>query len=69
MHPRPTAPEIVPEQAWFRSSYSDAGQNCVEIAAPTPGTAIAIRDSKNPTGPSLLVPATAWSAFVTAIRT
>ncbi|MFE9993951.1 DUF397 domain-containing protein [Streptomyces avermitilis] len=69
MHPRPTAPEIFPEQAWFRSSYSDAGQNCVEIAAPLPGTDIAIRDSKNPTGPSLLVPAAAWSAFVTAIRT
>ncbi|MFG2380455.1 DUF397 domain-containing protein [Streptomyces avermitilis] len=69
MHPRPTAPEIVSEQAWFKSSYSDAGQNCVEIATPLPGTDIAIRDSKNPTGPSLLVPAAAWSAFVTAIRT
>ncbi|MEU9371454.1 DUF397 domain-containing protein [Streptomyces avermitilis] len=69
MHPRPTAPEIDPEQAWFKSSYSDPGQNCVEIAAPLPGTDIAIRDSKNPTGPSLLVPAAAWSAFVTAIRT
>ncbi|MFJ6818107.1 DUF397 domain-containing protein [Streptomyces avermitilis] len=28
-----------------------------------------MRDSKNPTGPSLLVPAVAWSAFVTGIRT
>ncbi|MET7852466.1 DUF397 domain-containing protein [Streptomyces avermitilis] len=64
-----TARELAPERAWVKSSYSDPGQNCVEIAAPLPGTDIAIRDSKNPTGPSLLVPAAAWSAFVTAVRT
>ncbi|MFJ9374018.1 DUF397 domain-containing protein [Streptomyces sp. NPDC101455] len=59
-------PEIAPESAWFKSSYSDPGQNCVEAAHLTPG--IAIRDSKNPTGPALLLPATAWAPFVTQFR-
>ena len=61
-------PEIAPEQAWFKSSYSDGtGQNCIEAARLTP-TGIAIRDSKNPTGPALLLPATAWTPFVTQLR-
>jgi hypothetical protein len=59
--------EAAPEHAWFKSSYSDAGQNCVEAAHLTP-TGIAIRDSKNPTGPALLLPASAWTTFVTHIR-
>ena len=60
-------PEIAPESAWFKSSYSDAGQNCIEAAHLTP-TRIAIRDSKNPTGPALLLPATAWAPFITHLR-
>lgn len=55
-------PEIAPESAWFKSSYSDPGQNCIEATRLTPG--IAIRDSKNPTGPVLLLPASAWTPFV-----
>ena len=57
------APELAPEQAWFKSSYSDAGQNCLE-AAHLPSEGIAIRDSKNPTGPALVLPPTAWTAFL-----
>ncbi|SED54633.1 protein of unknown function [Streptomyces sp. 3213] len=61
-------PEIAREHTWFKSSYSDPGQNCIEAARLTP-TAIAIRDSKNnPTGPALLLPASAWIPFVTHIR-
>ncbi|WP_405948029.1 DUF397 domain-containing protein [Streptomyces prunicolor] len=61
-------PEIAPEHAWFKSSYSDGtGQNCVEAAHLIP-TGIAIRDSKIPTGPALLLPATAWTPFVTQFR-
>lgn len=59
--------ELAPEQAWFKSSYSDGtGQNCVEAAHLTPG--IAIRDSKNPTGPALLLPASAWTPFLTHVQ-
>ncbi|WP_427922462.1 DUF397 domain-containing protein [Streptomyces sp. cg40] len=61
--------EIAPDHAWFKSSYSDGtGQNCIEAARPTP-TAIAVRDSKNnPTGPALLLPATAWVPFLSHLR-
>lgn len=51
---------------WRKSSYSsDTGGSCVEIA-PHP-TTIAIRDSKNPTGPTLTLPPSAFAAFVTAV--
>lgn len=48
---------------WAKSSYSsDQGGNCLEVAAPFPH--IAVRDSKNPAGPTLtLLPAT-FSTFV-----
>ena len=57
----PTTPS---KDVWFKSSYSDPGQNCVEathFAAP----GIAVRDSKNPTGPALHLTPTTWAAFVT----
>ncbi|WP_327404057.1 DUF397 domain-containing protein [Streptomyces sp. NBC_01288] len=60
-------PEIAAESAWFKSSYSDPGQNCIEAAHLVPA-GIAVRDSKNPTGPALLLPATAWAPFVTQFR-
>ncbi|MCX4908670.1 DUF397 domain-containing protein [Streptomyces sp. NBC_00878] len=64
-----TAPQITPEIAWRKSSYSDGmGNNCVEVAHLTTAPAIAVRDSKNAAGPALLVPSTAWTTFVTHIR-
>ncbi|TVL93740.1 DUF397 domain-containing protein [Streptomyces sp. SAJ15] len=54
-------------EKWFKSS--DSGQQggaCVEIS-PRP-TEIAIRDSKDKTGPILVVPAPAWAAFVRGLR-
>ncbi|MEV0979736.1 DUF397 domain-containing protein [Streptomyces sp. NPDC049915] len=52
---------------WSKSSYSDSeGGNCVEVA-PTP-TVIHIRDSKNPTGPEILLPAATWTAFISALQ-
>jgi hypothetical protein len=50
---------------WRKSSYTSGGtvdSNCVEMAFV--GPAVAVRDSKNPTGPMLVLPATAWAAFV-----
>ncbi|MDG5804713.1 DUF397 domain-containing protein [Streptomyces ossamyceticus] len=49
--------------AWHKSSYSSAsGDDCVEIAT-TPRT-IHIRDSKNPTGPTLTLSPAAWAGFL-----
>ncbi|MFG1767804.1 DUF397 domain-containing protein [Micromonospora parva] len=39
------------------------GGNCVEVAGNLPGL-VAVRDSKDPTGPVLLFPPDAWRAFV-----
>lgn len=53
----------VARDAWRKSSRS-AGQggSCVEA---TPTTArVAVRDSKDPQGPALLVSAREWRAFV-----
>jgi hypothetical protein len=46
---------------WRKSSYSSSGTNCVELA----GTMDRVRDSKNPTGPSLRVD---LAAFVTEVK-
>jgi hypothetical protein len=47
---------------WRKSTASGADANCVEIGR-TPEAA-AIRDSKNPDGPHLVVPLTAFRAFL-----
>jgi Domain of unknown function (DUF397) len=48
---------------WFTSSRSGADSgNCVEVAFVD--GAIAVRDSKNPTGPALIFTADEWDAFV-----
>lgn len=51
-----------------KSSYSSQGGECVETAR-TADNGQAVRDSKDPHGPTLAFPSTAWSAFVTALKT
>ena len=53
---------------FVKSSYSSGNGECVEVARNVP-TVAAVRDSKDPHGPSLLFPADAWTAFVTAVKT
>ncbi|WP_462189178.1 MULTISPECIES: DUF397 domain-containing protein [unclassified Frankia] len=53
--------------AWRKSSYSNgAGGMCVEVAAL--GGGVAVRDSKNPTGPVLAFSAAEWDAFLAGAR-
>lgn len=69
MSTHPNASDLAANEAWRKSSYSDGnGTNCVETTDLAPAVDIAVRDSKNPTGPALLLPSTAWSAFVTHIQ-
>lgn len=54
---------------WRKSSYSSgAGGNCVEVATNLPGL-VAVRDSKNPATPALLLTPAQWRALTTALRT
>lgn len=48
---------------WRKSTRSGIDGNCVEFAQ-IGGGAVALRDSKDPTGPVLTFGRAAWSAFV-----
>ncbi|MFD7720221.1 DUF397 domain-containing protein [Streptomyces sp. NPDC059814] len=53
---------------WRSSSYSNSnGGECVEISDDFPGI-VPVRDSKNPTGPALVVQAASWGAFVSSLK-
>ncbi|MFG2084727.1 MULTISPECIES: DUF397 domain-containing protein [unclassified Spirillospora] len=51
---------------WRKSSRSGNGGNCVEVAALHHD--IAVRDSKNPTGPKLMLTRADWRAFTDAVK-
>ncbi|MFS8199576.1 DUF397 domain-containing protein [Streptomyces sp. CWNU-52B] len=55
------------EFTYRKATYSDEVAECVEIATNIP-TTIAIRDSKNPAGPSLQIHPTTWTAFLRALH-
>ncbi|ELP64352.1 DUF397 domain-containing protein [Streptomyces turgidiscabies] len=66
-------PSVVepPGVRWLRSSYSTGANNCVETARPdtdVPAGPLAVRDSKNATGPVLLFSPESWQGFLTAFR-
>jgi Domain of unknown function (DUF397) len=52
---------------WRKSSYSGGNNDCVEIADNLSG-AVGIRDSKNPSGPALVLTPRAWRAFVAGVK-
>ncbi|MFG2879891.1 DUF397 domain-containing protein [Streptomyces sp. NPDC048337] len=52
---------------WFKSSYSNNGGNCVEVAANLVGV-VPVRDSKSPGGPVLGFSADAFAVFVTGLK-
>ncbi|MGH3593318.1 MAG: DUF397 domain-containing protein [Pseudonocardiaceae bacterium] len=51
--------------AWHTSSYSGGNGDCVQVA-PAPDRVL-VRDSKDPDGPALTVPTSAWRAFLTTL--
>ncbi|MFF2747389.1 DUF397 domain-containing protein [Kitasatospora sp. NPDC058048] len=56
------------DACWRKSSHSGGGGACIEVADGFAGV-MPVRDSKDPSGPTLLFPSAAWQAFVTAVRT
>jgi Domain of unknown function (DUF397) len=52
---------------WFKSSYSYASSNCVEVAGLSDGL-IGMRDSKHTSGPVLQFSGAEWQAFLGGIR-
>lgn len=52
---------------WRKSSFSGAAQNCVEVARNLPGI-VAVRDSKDPLGPALVMSRANWAAFADSVK-
>jgi hypothetical protein len=53
---------------WRKSSYSTGnGGACVEIASNLPG-AVAVRDSKDPHGPALILTPGEWRTFAAGVK-
>lgn len=56
------------EPRWRKASYSgNGGGSCVEVARNLPRV-VAVRDSKNPDVPVLLVSRDEWARFITRLR-
>ncbi|MBB4920378.1 DUF397 domain-containing protein [Streptosporangium saharense] len=51
-----------------KSSRSDQSGNCVEVATNLPGL-VAVRDSKDPSGPTLAFTPTQWRSFIGRVNT
>ncbi|MER7849972.1 DUF397 domain-containing protein [Kitasatospora sp. NPDC096077] len=60
-HPNASALNLI----WRKSSRSNDSGNCVELALLR--EAVAIRDSKNPSGPALAFDRAAHTAFIRAV--
>ena len=53
---------------WRKASYSSTnGGACVEVARNLPGV-VAVRDSKHPDGPALVIAPEEWTAFCAGVK-
>ena len=52
---------------WRKSSYSGSGDQCVEVSALSAGR-YALRDSKDPQGPALVLTGSGWRGLLATAR-
>jgi hypothetical protein len=52
---------------WLKSTHSSGNGECVECAH-TPDGGMAVRDSKDTTGPALSFPREGWRSFLREVR-
>ncbi len=53
--------------AWRKSTYSNNGGSCVEVAHGEPAV-IAVRDSQDPDGPVLAFTSEQWTLFTGTVK-
>ncbi|MFG2214380.1 DUF397 domain-containing protein [Streptomyces sp. NPDC048685] len=55
---------------WFKSSYSDNGGACIEVAANLVASrgVVPVRDSKKPGGPVLTASPASFASFVEGVK-
>jgi hypothetical protein len=65
--PNQSASGLLASAIWRKSSYSGTHGNCVEVATNLPGL-VAVRDSKNSEGGTLIFGSQEWKAFVAGLQ-
>ncbi|MFB7946472.1 DUF397 domain-containing protein [Kitasatospora phosalacinea] len=56
------------EVQWTKSTYSDNGGECIEVAPAASPSHLPVRDSKDPHGPALVFSKSGFAAFVAAVK-
>lgn len=61
-------PDATVLATWRKSSYTNNGEGaCVEVSDGY-HAGVPVRDSKNPTGPALILPTPTWVSFVAGVK-
>jgi hypothetical protein len=58
---------VLEAATWSKSSHTVSQSNCVEVAGRLQNV-VAVRDSKDPDGASLIFPAETWQQFTAALK-